>query len=69
MEKVYIINMKDKFHIGDPELTVVAKSLKAAFNYLKLQGYEEIENLEYEKYDIVRDTTLIAWITEVGLID
>ena len=60
--------MKDKFHIGDPELTVVAKSLEEAFNYLKLQGYEDVENLEYEKYDIVRDTTLIAWITEVGLI-
>lgn len=60
--------MKDKFHIGDPEFTVVAKNLEEAFNYLKLQGYEEVENLEYEKYDIVRDTTLIAWITEVGLI-
>lgn len=60
--------MKDKFHIGDPESTVVAKNLEEAFNYLKLQGYEEIENLEYEKYDNVRDTTLIAWITEVGLI-
>ena len=68
MNKVYIINMKDKFHIGDPESTIVAKSLEAAINYLKLQGYEEIENLEYERYDIVRDTTLIAWITEVGLI-
>lgn len=69
MNKVYIIAIKDRFNVGDPEFSIAASSLEAAIEYLKSNGYEDLGNREYEKYDEARDTKLYAWITGMDLIN